>query len=139
MVQNNLSKEDVIDQAADLSFPTSVVEYMQGLIGQPPGGFPEPLRSQILKDKVRYDGRPGAEMQPLDFNKVKEDLIAKYGEIVEDCDVMSYVMFPKVLEDYIQFKTKFGPVTTLDTRVFLVGPKIAEAIDVCLIYSLIFF
>lgn len=130
MVQNNLSKEDVINKASDLSFPSSVVEYMQGLIGQPPGGFPEPLRTQILKDKIRYEGRPGAELEPLDFNKVKENLITKYGEIVEDCDVMSHVMFPKVLEDYLQFKTKFGPVTTLDTRIFFVGPKIAEAIDI---------
>lgn len=130
MVQNKLSPEEVISQAEDLSFPTSVVEYMQGLIGQPPGGFPEPLRTHILKDKVKYEGRPGAEMQPLDFKKVKEDLIAKYGEIVTDCDVMSHVMFPKVLEDYLEFKMKFGPVDTLDTRVFLVGPKIAESIDI---------
>jgi pyruvate carboxylase len=69
-------------------------------------------------------------MAPLDFEQVKKDLIEKYGNIVEDTDVMSYVMFPKVLEEYLQFKTKFGPVDTLDTRVFFVGPKIAENIDV---------
>ncbi len=51
MVQNKLSPKEVISQAEDLSFPTSVVEYMQGLIGQPPGGFPEPLRTHILKRK----------------------------------------------------------------------------------------
>jgi pyruvate carboxylase len=49
MVQNKLTPEDVLNRAEELSFPSSVVEYMQGLIGQPPGGFPEPLRSKILK------------------------------------------------------------------------------------------
>lgn len=49
MVQNKLKPEDVLNRAEELSFPSSVVEYMQGLIGQPPGGFPEPLRSKILK------------------------------------------------------------------------------------------
>jgi pyruvate carboxylase len=44
MVQNNLSKEMVLEKASELSFPNSVVEYLQGQIGQPYGGFPEPFR-----------------------------------------------------------------------------------------------
>lgn len=39
MVQNKLSAEKVLKKAEELSFPSSVVEYMQGLIGQPPGGY----------------------------------------------------------------------------------------------------
>jgi pyruvate carboxylase len=44
MVQNKLSKTDVLEKASDLSFPTSVIEFLQGFIGQPYGGFPEPFR-----------------------------------------------------------------------------------------------
>jgi len=47
MAQNKLSAQDVLDKAEDLSFPKSVVEFMQGSIGQPHGGFPEPLRSKV--------------------------------------------------------------------------------------------
>lgn len=47
MVQNKLSEEDVRARAEDLSLPQSVVEYFQGYLGQPPFGFPEPLRSQV--------------------------------------------------------------------------------------------
>ncbi|CAF0720897.1 unnamed protein product [Brachionus calyciflorus] len=130
MVQNKLTSEDVLNKAEELSFPTSVVEYMQGLIGQPPGGFPEPLRTKILKGKKRYDTRPGSDLPPLNFEQVKQNLIEKYGEVVTDCDVMSYVMFPKVLEEFLEFKLKYGPVDTLNTRVFFVGPKIAESIDI---------
>lgn len=49
MVQNKLTAEMVEDRADDLSFPNSVIQFMQGQIGEPPGGFPEPLRT-----KVRY-------------------------------------------------------------------------------------
>ena len=133
MVQNKLTAQDVLDKAEDLSFPSSVVEYMQGLIGQPHGGFPEPLRTKILKGKKKYEGRPGADLPPLDFDKIKAALVAKFGSRVQDCDVMSYVMFPKVLEEFLTFKSKFGPVDTLDTRTFFVGPKIAESLDVILI------
>lgn len=47
MVQNKLTSQDVLDKAEELSFPKSVVEYLQGHIGQPYGGFPEPLRSKV--------------------------------------------------------------------------------------------
>lgn len=88
------------------------------------------MRSRILKGKTRIDSRPGADLAPLDFEAIKKDLVERFGNIVEDCDVMSYVMFPKVLEDYLEFKTNYGPVDTLDTRTFLIGPKIAENLNV---------
>lgn len=49
MVQNNLTREDVEAQADELSFPQSVVEFLQGYIGIPHGGFPEPFRSKVGK------------------------------------------------------------------------------------------
>lgn len=47
MVQNKLSAKDVEERAEELSFPSSVVEFMQGFIGEPHGGFPEPLKSKV--------------------------------------------------------------------------------------------
>lgn len=44
MVQNKLTADDVLKKAEELSFPKSVVEFLQGAIGEPHGGFPEPLR-----------------------------------------------------------------------------------------------
>eukprot|EP01047_Picozoa_sp_COSAG01_P110000 COSAG01_NODE_38849_length_484_cov_1.070130_2_plen_49_part_01 len=42
---NSLSKDEVLEQAETLSLPSSVVEYFQGYLGIPEGGFPEPLRT----------------------------------------------------------------------------------------------
>ena len=47
MVQNKLTAKDVEEKAAELSFPHSVIKFMQGYIGQPHGGFPEPLRTKV--------------------------------------------------------------------------------------------
>jgi pyruvate carboxylase len=55
MVQNDLDEHSVVDKAGELSFPGSVVEFMQGYIGQPSFGFPEPLRERVLK--VRRERR----------------------------------------------------------------------------------
>ena len=47
MVQNKLDERDVLNKAEELDFPSSVVEFMQGYLGQPHGGFPEPLRTKV--------------------------------------------------------------------------------------------
>ena len=96
MTQNNVTKDDVIARADQLDFPSSVVEFFQGYLGQPVGGFPEPLRSKIIRDKPRIDGRPGANMQPIDFKALKAELRSKFGKHITDVDVTSYVMYPKV-------------------------------------------
>ena len=96
MTSNSFSKEDVLKRAEQLDFPSSVVEFFQGYLGQPVGGFPEPLRSQIIRNKPRIDGRPGATMEPLDFKKIKAELRSKFGKHITDADVSSYVMYPKV-------------------------------------------
>lgn len=96
MVQNGFSKQDVIERADQLDFPSSVVEFFQGYLGQPVGGFPEPLRSKIIRNKPKIDGRPGAGLAPIEFRKVKAELRSKFGKHITDSDVTSYVMYPKV-------------------------------------------
>lgn len=49
MAQNELTEEEVLEIPDMLSFPGSVVEYVQGYLGIPPFGFPEPLRSKVWR------------------------------------------------------------------------------------------
>ncbi|XP_006817962.1 pyruvate carboxylase, mitochondrial-like [Saccoglossus kowalevskii] len=130
MVQNKLTAEQVLDRAEELSFPLSVVEFMQGYIGVPYGGFPEPLRSKMLGGLPTVDGRPGASLPPLDFDQLKAELKEKHGKQVRECDVVSASLYPKVLDDFLDFRSVYGPVNCLHTRHFLVGPKIAEECEV---------
>lgn len=97
MTSNSFTKEVVLQRAESLDFPSSVVEFFQGYLGQPVGGFPEPLRTKIIRNKPRIDGRPGAVMAPLEFKKIKAELRSKFGKHITDTDVTSYVMYPKVI------------------------------------------
>ncbi|XP_064543526.1 pyruvate carboxylase, mitochondrial isoform X1 [Drosophila montana] len=131
MVQNNLTGAQVVEKAEELSFPKSVIEYLQGYIGIPYGGFPEPFRSRVLKDLPRIEGRPGAEMAPLDFDKLRKDLRESHGN-VSDRDVVSAALYPQVTNEFLHYREQFGPVDKLDTRIFLTGPKVGEEFDVTL-------
>uniref|UniRef100_A0A7E4VII3 Pyruvate carboxylase n=2 Tax=Panagrellus redivivus TaxID=6233 RepID=A0A7E4VII3_PANRE len=130
MVQNNLTKETVVERAEELSFPTSVVEFLQGQIGQPPYGFPEPLRTKVLRGKPKIENRPGEDLPSLDFAKLQADLEDKHGRKLREVDVMSSAMFPKEFDEFETFRQLNGPVDKLNTRIFLTGLDVAETTDV---------
>jgi len=105
IVANNLTEHEVIDKAEELSFPNSVIEYFQGYLGIPPFGFPEPLRSRVLKGRTIegtnglscFDGRPGAQLPPYDFDINRKTLEEKWSaDKISDYDVMSHAMYPAV-------------------------------------------
>ncbi|GMM37781.1 pyruvate carboxylase 2 [Saccharomycopsis crataegensis] len=130
MVSNKLSSDDVKRLAGSLDFPDSVLDFFEGKIGHPVGGFPEPLRSDILSGKRRkLNVRPGLEMAPFDLTAIREDLSSRYDNITED-DVASYNMYPKVYEDFRGMLAKYGDLSVIPTRYFLAAPKIDEEISI---------
>jgi pyruvate carboxylase len=129
MVSNKLDFDSVQKRAAELDFPGSVIEFLQGYMGQPYGGFPEPLRTNVLRGLPKLDKRPGLTMEPLDLAKIKKDIHAKWGSVTE-CDVASYAMYPKVFDDYRAFIQKYGDLSVLPTRYFLSRPEIGEEFHV---------
>lgn len=130
MVSNKLSPEDVKARAGELDFPGSVLEFFEGMMGQPYGGFPEPLRSNALRGRRKLDKRPGLSLEPVDFVKVKRELARKFGGPVTECDAASYIMYPKVFEDYKKFVNKYGDLSVLPTKYFLSKPHIGEEFHV---------
>ncbi len=137
MVQNNLTEQDVLERAETLSFPESLVEYFQGYLGLPPFGFPEPLRTKVLKGRLLpngkpvFEGRPGAEMAPFDFEGNMKALKAQYGDSsINDVDVLSYAQYPAVFKDFMEFRKTYGDVSVLDTRTFAGGLLIGQEINV---------
>src|SRR5205085_11037968 len=66
MVGNSLTPADVLEGPRELAFPESVVEFFEGRLGQPPGGFPEPLQKRVQRARTPQTGRPGATLPPAD-------------------------------------------------------------------------
>ncbi|KAI9665089.1 MAG: pyruvate carboxylase [Bathelium mastoideum] len=129
MVSNQLTPEAVIEKAEGLDFPSSVLEFFEGLIGQPYGGFPEPLRTQALRGRRKMDKRPGLYLDPVNLDGVRSDLRQRFGHATET-DVASFTMYPKVFEDYKKFVARYGDLSVLPTKYFLAKPEIGEEFNV---------
>lgn len=130
MVQNNLTEQDVYEKGDRLDFPESVVQFFQGYLGQPPGGFPPQLRDIILKGRDYFTCRPGELLEPVDFDRIKAELEEKVGRSVSELDVMSYIMYPKVFLDKEKNSNEFGKLSVLDTPTFFYGLRLGEEISV---------
>ena len=69
-------------------------------------------------------------MPPLDLDALKTELTARHGDHIDDKDVISAALYPKVFEDFENFRDSYGPVDKLDTKTFLLGPDIGQDIEV---------
>ncbi|KAI6172866.1 Pyruvate carboxylase [Aphelenchoides besseyi] len=124
IIKNKLDKSSLLKRADELSFPRSVIEYLEGQLGQPPYGFPEPLRTVALRGRKPLNSRPN--LPPLDFDQLRADLEEKHSCELRDVDVMSSAMFPKEFDDFERFRQTYGPVSKLETKTFFVGLEPAE-------------
>src|SRR5688572_14235527 len=120
MVTNGLSAMDVLAPNKKLNFPKSVVEMMEGQLGQPEGGWPKVLQKIILDTAgaKAIKGRPGAKMPKVDFAAVRQELAKKIGHEPSDEDVMSYLMYPQVFLDYEKHLKAYDKTSVIPTPAF---------------------
>ena len=127
MVQNDLTPENIVEKGEALAFPDSVVSYFMGYMGQPTWGFPKDIQKVVLKGKEPINGRPGDLLEPIDFEKVREHIKEfKDPAAITDRDVVSWVMFPKVLELYWKHLDDYGYISRLGSHVFFHGLAVGE-------------
>ena len=126
MVKQGLDARAVSERAHELTFPESVIDFMRGSLGHPPGGFPEPLRTHILKGAAVINGRPGASMPPYNWDGAKREMEALAGVTVERRDVVSFALYPKVMREYMEHRALHGDTSVLPTPTFFYGLRVGE-------------
>lgn len=130
MVQNNLTEHDVYERGHVIDFPLSVVEFFQGYIGQPYGGFPEKLQKIILKNKEKIEVRPGTLLEKVDFKELRDELTDHLKRDVTNAEIISYALYPDIFMTYNNFTAQFADVSVLDTPTYLYGMRLGEELEV---------
>jgi pyruvate carboxylase len=135
MVQNDLDAESLVTRGPELSFPASVVGLLEGQLGRPPYGFPEELQKAVLRGKKPLEDRPGAYLDPIDFEAVRHEIqeLVKDEPVrrdVNDREVLSRILFPEVYREFALHRAAHGNSSALDTPTFFYGLSIGQRVAV---------
>lgn len=130
MVANDLSAEDVANPARDVPFPESVVSLFKGELGFPPDGFPEALSRKVLKAEPPAPYRPGERIPAVDLDAARPQAEQRCGVKLDDQQLASYLMYPKVTEAYFEHRRNFGDTSVLSTPAFFYGLRLQDEVAV---------
>jgi pyruvate carboxylase len=107
----------VADFAADpgrYDLPDSVIGFLRGELGDPPGGWPEPFRTRALEG--RRPAVPPAELTDEDAA----------GLATAPRDTLNRLLFPAPAREYGAHRTTYGDTSVLPTKEFLYGLRPGE-------------
>ncbi len=130
MVANGLTPAEVADPAREIAFPDSVISLMRGELGYPPDGFPPALQRKVLKGEPPLVGRAGDWLPAVDLEAARTEAQAATGRQIQDTDLASHLMYPKVFKEYAAHRGHYGDVSVLPTPAFFYGLQGGEEISV---------
>ncbi|SEO56597.1 pyruvate carboxylase [Trujillonella endophytica] len=120
LVGAGVDLEDFGSDPARHDLPDSVIAFLRGELGDPPGGWPEPFRTRALEG--RRPSRPTAELTAAD----------EEGLAQEPRATLNRLLFPGPTREYEAHRGTFGDTSVLPTKEFLYGlrPGVEHAVDI---------
>ena len=115
------------------NFPESVIDMLQGGLGQPMGGWPKDIQKIILGNKKPFTNRPGERAEKVDLEKTRAEVAKITGhKNTSDDELYSYLMYPQVFKDFIKSRKNFSDLSVVPTPAFFYGLKDKEEVTLSL-------
>ncbi len=112
LVGTGVSAEEFAADPGRYDIPDSVIGFLRGELGDPPGGWPEPFRSKALEG--RRPGKPEQKISPDD-----EVALAKPG--LSRQATLNQLLFPGPTKDFLAHSEEFGDTSRLSANQFFYG------------------
>ncbi|WP_250445724.1 pyruvate carboxylase [Actinotalea sp. C106] len=112
LVARGADPEHFAREPQEFDIPDSVIGFLGGELGDPPGGWPEPFRTRALEGRT-----PHREVATLS-SEDRQDLGADSGT---RRDRLNHLLFPAPTKELEQVRASFGDVSVLDTARYLYG------------------
>ncbi|MBG30130.1 MAG: pyruvate carboxylase [Opitutae bacterium] len=128
LITKGVKPEDLVNLPPETGFPESAIDLLSGNLGQPVGGWPKKVQKVILGGIKPKRGRPGASAPKVDLAKEKKSLARKLGGKCSDDQLFSHLMYPKVHEEFVAKRKRYGDLSVLPTTPFFHGLEPGEEI-----------
>ena len=105
--------------------PDSVIGFLAGELGEPPGGWPEPFRTKALAGKKLPS-------RQLDLPAEVRGALEHPAAPQEVRGLLNTLLFPGPTKDFDEAVRQFGDLSVLPTSAFLYGLSLGEEVEVLL-------
>ena len=112
LVGSNVSPEDFEENPQNHDIPDSVIGFLSGELGNPPGGWPEPFRTKALQ---------GRKVKVRDAELTEVDRAGLAGDSATRRETLNRLLFPGPAKEFATVRETYGDVSVLDTRDYLYG------------------
>ena len=112
LVGAGVSADEFASDPARFDIPDSVIEFFRGELGDPPGGWPEPLRTKALAG--RPPAKPTRELTPDD-----EAALALAGPTRQA--ELNRLLFPGPTKEFEAHRDLYGDTSSLSANQFFYG------------------
>ena len=119
LVGAGVTPKDFEAAPGDFDVPDSVIGFLRGELGDPPGGWPEPFRTRALAG--RPPEKAAAELSIEDRRGLRDDRRA----------TLNRLLFPGPAKEYAAHLEAYGHTDVLSTKDFLYGlePEIEHTVE----------
>ncbi len=113
------------------NFPESVIDMLQGGLGQPLGGWPKDIQKIILGSKKPFTNRPGERAEKINIETTRTEVAKITGhKTADDDELYSYLMYPQVFKDFVKSRKAHSDLSVLPTPAYFYGLKDKEEITI---------
>src|SRR6478752_5410290 len=112
LVGANADPAEFADNPGKFDIPDSVVGFLNGELGDPPGGWPEPFRTKALEGRTH---KP-----PLE-TLTAEQQEGLNGESPTRRRTLNELLFPGPTKEFTESRARYGDVSVLNTLDYLYG------------------
>ncbi len=101
--------------------PDNVIGFLEGELGDPPGGWPEPFRTKALKGR-----KPSSKTH--DLTKEDKEALAKSGR--RRRKRLNHLLFPVPSKEHAESVGEYGDISVIDTFHYLYGMTVGNGEEV---------
>ena len=117
LVGAGVSAEEFAADPARFDIPDSVIGFLRGELGDPPGGWPEPLRTRALA------GRPAA-VPPPELTASDQSALEEAGP--HRRATLNRLLFPSPTKEFEAHRDQYGDTSRLSANQFFHGLRRGE-------------
>jgi len=110
LVASGVTPDQLESDPESVDLPESVIKFLHGELGTPPGGFPEPFRTKALVGRT-YTPTP-VELDPADEAALQGDDVRK---------VLNRLLLPGPAANHEEQAARYGNLAVLPSRIFWYG------------------